>query len=100
MQIIYFKSQVFHSPFMALKSTGFKLFAKIMGGNYVSSCSSRISFNCTSYLNFLCINKAKLMSIVEKWELGLFAKYKAMLAWEEIAFFYWLIENRSLTEFW
>ena len=38
---------------MTLKSTGFKLFAKIMGGNYVFYCSSRISFNPTSHLKHI-----------------------------------------------
>ena len=36
---------------MTLKSTGFKCFAKIMGVNFVFCCSSRISFNPSSYFN-------------------------------------------------
>ena len=36
---------------MSLKSTGFKVFPKIIGGNYVFCCSSCISFNPTSQLN-------------------------------------------------
>ena len=39
---------------MFLKSTGFKFFAKIMGGNYVFCCSSHISFNPTSHLKQTC----------------------------------------------
>ena len=34
-QIMYFQSQVFRLPFMFRKSTGFKYFPKILGGNYV-----------------------------------------------------------------
>ena len=45
----YFQSQVFHLPIMFL-STGFNIFAKIMGGNYVYCCSSHISFNPLSHL--------------------------------------------------
>ena len=33
---------------MLLKSTGFNVFAKIMGGNYVFCSSSHISFDPTS----------------------------------------------------
>ena len=35
---------------MFLKSTGFELFAKIMGGNYVFWCSVHINFNSASHL--------------------------------------------------
>ena len=34
-----------------MKSTGFKFFAKIMGGIMSFCCSSDISFNPTSHLN-------------------------------------------------
>ena len=33
-KLLYFQSQVFQLPFKFVKSTGFKFFAKIMGGNY------------------------------------------------------------------
>ena len=51
-QIIYFQFKDFHVPFMTLQSIGFKLFAKIMRGGCVFCCSSCISFNPTSHLNF------------------------------------------------
>ena len=38
---------------MTLKSTCFKLFAEIIGENYVFCCSVRISFNPTSHLKEL-----------------------------------------------
>ena len=53
---------------MSLKNTGFKFFAKTMGGNYVFCCSSQISFNPTSHfkkLDFIClphINRLILIS--------------------------------------
>ena len=36
---------------MTLKSTGSKFSAKIMRGNYIFCCSSRINFNPTRHLN-------------------------------------------------
>ena len=36
---------------MILKSTGSKFSAKIMRGNYIFCCSSRINFNPTRHLN-------------------------------------------------
>ena len=48
---------------MFLKSTGFKFFAKIMGGNYVFCCSSHISFNPTSHLNLQVIGVRKTHSL-------------------------------------
>ena len=36
---------------MFLKSTGFKCFAKIIGGSYVFRCSSCISIKPTTHLN-------------------------------------------------
>ena len=56
-QTIYFKCQVFHLAFMFLKSTGFNFFAKTMRGNYVFCCSSYISFNPTSHLNYMRYKK-------------------------------------------
>ena len=50
-QIIYFQSQVFHLTFMFVKSTGFKFFTKVMGGDYIYCCSSHISFKPSSHLN-------------------------------------------------
>ena len=41
-QIIYLQSQVFHLPFIFMKSNDFKFFAKMIWGNYVFCCSSHI----------------------------------------------------------
>ena len=50
MQFIYSQSQVFHLTFMTLKSTGFKFFAKVMGGSYLFCCSSRITLTLQATL--------------------------------------------------
>ena len=57
MQIIYLQFQLYHIPFMLLKSTGFKRFVKIMRGSYVFRCSSCISIKPTTHLNSQKIGK-------------------------------------------
>ena len=47
---------------MFLKSTGFELFAKIMGGNYVFWWLVHINFNSASYLNQYLNNTYMIIS--------------------------------------
>ena len=61
-KLLYFQSQVFQLPFKFVKSTGFKFFAKIMGGNYAFIAQVILALNSTSRIKIkiLTTNKQDL----------------------------------------